>query len=165
MDRDSSKVTHRILSGNEQQFGNSVEQPFRIEAFTGVIQISRSLDRELIPVFNLVVLAEDDAGNNGTTIVRVTLIDVNDEEPTFQLSGYTAYIDENSLEGTPVLPSLNGTIIQIQAIDRDEPNTINSSVFYRLEGSNAALFNIDVNSGIVTVARGTFINSGNKLLF
>jgi len=35
----------------------------------------------------------------------------------------------------------------------DHPNTQNSHVFYRLEGPNSDRFNIDFNTGIVTVAR------------
>ncbi len=96
----------------------------------------------------------DDGGNNGTTQVRIILSDVNDERPVFQQPSYTAVIAENSLEGTPVLPSVNGTRVPIQAIDDDQQNTLNSMVTYSLEGSSAIFFNIDFSSGIVTVARG-----------
>ena len=146
MDEDSSNVEHSILSGNEEDL-------FRIGTFDGIIRVLRPLDRESIPVFNLVVIA-DDGINNGTTVVRIILSDVNDERPIFQQEAYTAVIDENSLEGTPVLPSVNGTRVRIQAIDNDQQNTLNSQVFYRLEGPNAIFFNIDFSSGIVTVARG-----------
>ena len=145
-DQDSTTVNHRILRGNERDL-------FRIGQSTGVIQVNAPLNREDVAVFNLVIIA-DDGLNNGTTLVRIIVTDVNDERPVFQQPAYTATINENSLEGTPVLPSLNGSTIPIQAVDADQPDTLNSLVSYTLSGPNAVLFNIDFSSGIVTVARG-----------
>ena len=147
MDTDSTNLDYTILRGNENDF-------FRIGSSSGIVQSNRALDRESIPVFNLVIIAEDEGGNNGTTQLRIVLTDVNDERPVFQQPSYTAFIDENSREGTPILPSMNGTSIPIQAIDADQPNTPNSMVSYSLAGPNAIFFNIDSSTGIVTVARG-----------
>ncbi len=49
---------------------------------------------------------------------------------------------------------MNGVPIRIEARDDDEPNTQNSRVLYSLQGENSDLFNIDFDTGIVTVARG-----------
>ncbi len=49
---------------------------------------------------------------------------------------------------------LNGSTIRIEAFDADQPNTQNSRVLYSLRGVSAPLFNIDFNTGIVTVAPG-----------
>lgn len=46
--------------------------------------------------------------------------------------------------------------IRLEAFDSDEANTQNSRILYRLDGPNADLFNINFDSGIVTVARGVF---------
>lgn len=146
-DADSVNVMHEIISGDS-------EDTFRIGRTSGVIQVSKSLDRETVPVYDLTILAEDDGGNNGTTRVRIAIADVNDESPEFQQPDYTASINENSLEGTAVIPFVNGSSVPIQAIDADEPNTPNSLVIYTLEGQDAASFSIDSSSGIVTVARG-----------
>ena len=146
-DRDGPILIYSIIGGNDGNY-------FFINSGTGVIQVFASPDREQTSTFNLLVLADDSAGNNGTATVRITVTDINDNRPVFQQSQYTAFIPENSLEGTPVLPVLNGSTIRIQAIDNDQPNTLNSRVVYRLEGSNAPRFNIDFASGIVTVARG-----------
>ena len=54
---------------------------------------------------------------------------------------------------------INGTTTRIEAVDPDQPNTQNSRVLYRLEGTNSDLFNIDFNTGIVTVARGECVCS------
>lgn len=47
--------------------------------------------------------------------------------------------------------------IRIEAFDSDEANTQNSRVLYSLEGPNADLFDINFNTGIVTVSRGLYI--------
>ena len=106
-------------------------------------------------VYDLTLVAADDAGKSGSTRVRVVVTDVNDEDPVFQQPQYTAFIDENSLEGTLVLPFLNGFSVRIQAMDNDQPDTPNSLVRYSLDGINAPKFTIDPVSGIVRVARGT----------
>lgn len=146
-DTDSNRLDYTLQSGNE---GNR----FSIGRFDGLVQVIGRLDRETTEAYNLVILAIDEAGNSGTTLLRVTILDVNDEAPQFQPPEYTASINENSLEGTPVLPIVGGSFVQIQAVDRDQPNTINSLVRYRLEGANAPRFNIDSSTGRVTVARG-----------
>ena len=117
--------------------------------------MSRSLDREDIAVYSLLIIAEDSAGNNGSTTVRISLTDINDKAPEFQQTEYMAFVKENSAVGTPVLPVSGNATITIQAIDEDQPNTPNSRVMYQLEGANAVRFNIDPASGIVTVARGS----------
>ena len=159
IDSGPTDVQHSILSGN---VGNT----FRIERTTGVIQNTESLDREAVPEFNLVILAEDDGGNNGTTLVRVVVADINDEDPIFRRTSYIASINENSLEGTAVLPFVNGSSVAIQAVDADEPNTPNSLVIYTLDGQDSSSFSIDSATGIVTVARGTalYLTIVNRIL-
>lgn len=147
-DRDSVVFQYTFLSGND-------EGRFVIGPFTGIIQTVGSLDRETTAVYNLVIQADDNVGtpigNTGTTQLRITLLDINDEAPQFQPPGqdYIASINENSPEGTLVLPDGG-----IRAVDGDEPGTLNSLVQYRLEGTNAPKFNIDSSRGIVSVARG-----------
>ena len=138
-DPDSSVLEYNFLSGNE-------ENTFAIERLSGNVRVVRGLDRERVPVYNLVIQALDPLDNSGTTQLQIRVTDINDERPEFEQSEYTAFINENSLEGTLVLP--------IRATDNDERNTVNSLVQYRLEGINAPRFNIDPTSGIVTVARG-----------
>lgn len=146
VDPDSVQLTYRITNGNT----NDV---FRINS-TGNILVSKRLDREITAFYTLDVIAIDSAGNNGTTSVRISLLDINDEAPMFNQMSYTAYVRENSIEGTPVLPVVGNSTVAIQAVDLDQPNTINSRVVYSLGGPGASRFNIDSTSGDITVARG-----------
>lgn len=147
VDADSTVLSYSITGGDDGRF-------FRVDRTSGVVLVTRSLDREDTPIYSLLIMAEDSAGNNGMTTVRITLTDVNDEAPEFQQVAYTAFVNENSVVGTPVLPVVGNATITVQAIDADQPNTPNARVLYRLEGANALRFNIDPASGIVTVARG-----------
>lgn len=146
-DPDSNRVDYVILSGND-------DSQFRIGRFDGIVQVIGMLDRETTATYILGIRAIDPNGNIGSTQLLVTILDVNDEAPQFQEPDYTAAINENSLEGTLVLPNVGGSTVRILAVDRDQENTLNSLVQYRLEGANAPRFNIDSTTGIVTVARG-----------
>ena len=148
-DRDSASITYSFRSGNNDGI-------FMING-DGVVRLTNTLDRETTPVYNLVVRATDDSGNFRSTLLRVDITDINDEAPLFGQTEYNAFIiAENSPEGTlvlPVLGGLGGPSVQIQAMDADEPSSLNSMVRYSLSGHNAARFNIET-SGRVTVARG-----------
>ncbi len=52
---------------------------------------------------------------------------------------------------------MTGVPMRIEAVDADEANTQNSRVLYSLQGVNSDLFDIDFDTGIVTVARGEAI--------
>ena len=147
-DQDGDVLGYSITQGNEAN-------KFTINSLSGDIIVAAGLDRETVPEYDLLIQASDGV-NVGTTMLRVTVTDVNDESPEFQQQQYVASIEENSVEGTLVLPFLSGSSVLIQAVDGDQPNTLNSIVRYRLTGTNAPRFNIDASRGTVTVARGTF---------
>ena len=154
-DPDSQLITYSITGGND----NDV---FRVNS-SGNILVSTPLDRETVDSYTLTVVAADSAGNNGSTLVRIILTDINDEAPHFDEPSYTAYVNENSAEGTAVLPVRGNSTIAIQAVDRDEQNTVNSRVTYSLAGPQASRFNIDENSGALTVARGVCVCMSEQL--
>ncbi len=97
-------------------------------------------------------------------IVRIELFKRCPCMPTYIVMAYSHYILEefaiNFYECMNFIMSsfcpqvLNGSTIRIEAFDADQPNTQNSRVLYSLRGVSAPLFNIDFNTGIVTVAPG-----------
>ena len=96
-DSDSPSLVYSIAGGNDGGY-------FKINSMHGVIQTARNLDREQIPVFNLLVEAQDEDSNRGTTRLQVTISDVNDEAPQFLQPEYFARVSENSPRGTQVIP-------------------------------------------------------------
>lgn len=97
---------------------------FLIDTQTGAISTATSLDREVVAVVDLQVVATDSAGHNvsslygpgllitlwycistkGTATVRITIGDVNDNAPEFLAENYTASLRENSAVGTTIIP-------------------------------------------------------------
>ena len=55
-------------------------------------------------MFNLLIVAEDEGTNQGTTRLQVIVTDVNDEAPQFLQQSYFAKVTENSPRGTQVIP-------------------------------------------------------------
>ena len=69
-------ITYAIVSGN---IGN----PFFLSA-DGTLKLSKQLDREAIPRYDVVISATDGGGCNSTTIVIVNVEDINDMFPRFE---------------------------------------------------------------------------------
>lgn len=72
--------------------------------FSGQLTIHFSVDREATPYFNVTVTAIDEGvpHQTGTGVVRVDVIDINDQPPYFT-ANYTVSLSENSTIGTTVL--------------------------------------------------------------
>lgn len=101
-DRDAGKngqVLIYIVGGNENN-------EFRINAETGMLYTNAILDAEKKPFYTLTVSAIDQ-GNTGTrkqssAKVKINIEDRNDENPVFETSTMTVWVDENEPAGTIV---------------------------------------------------------------
>ena len=96
-DSDSPSLTYAITEGNEDGY-------FKIDTKSGLIETARSLDREQVATFNLLVVASDEDSNTGSTRLQIIVTDVNDEAPQFLQAAYFARVAENSPQGTQVNP-------------------------------------------------------------
>ncbi|TSN21226.1 Cadherin-6 [Bagarius yarrelli] len=117
----SAKLVYSILQG----------QPyFSVEPETGIVRIALSnMDREVRKDYQVVIQAKDMAGQmgglSGTTVVNVTLTDVNDSPPRFAYSSYHLSTYESA--------EIGSTVGRIKANDGDEGE--NAEMRYRiLEG-------------------------------
>lgn len=68
---------------------------FSLDKDTGLIMLIAKLDYELIQRFTLTVIARDGGGEETTGRVRVNVLDVNDNVPTFQKDAYVGALREN----------------------------------------------------------------------
>lgn len=75
--------------------------------------IRRKLDREKLPMYNLVAKVEDGGGRFCEVVVFVSVTDTNDESPVFQQQFYKTEIGENFDGKFPHF------VQQIVAIDND----------------------------------------------
>ncbi|XP_063339106.1 protocadherin-15-like [Pelmatolapia mariae] len=120
---------------------------FSINA-TGAITTAVPLDREVKGHYYLTVEAWDGAENprRSRLTLHVTVLDVDDNSPTFTQQTYNVNLPENSPKGT--------VILQLKAIDAD----LNSNLTYRIrtEGSDkqiTQLFHIDSRTGELSVLK------------
>ncbi|XP_043839496.1 protocadherin alpha-9-like isoform X12 [Dromiciops gliroides] len=104
--------------------------------------LRKSLDREDTPEINMLLTATDGGKPEltGTVQLRISVLDVNDNDPEFDQSEYKVKLLENVANGT--------FIVKVNATDRDEG--INKVLQYSLrsikpKGNN--LFRLDENTG------------------
>ncbi|KAK1343379.1 LOW QUALITY PROTEIN: hypothetical protein QTO34_016159 [Cnephaeus nilssonii] len=111
--------------------------------------LRKSLDREETPEHNLLLMATDGGKPEltGSVQVLVTVMDVNDNAPSFQQSEYEVRIFENSDNGT--------VVIRLNASDPDEG--INQEVSYSFNSFVPPMvidqFSIDSKSGEIRIRK------------
>lgn len=115
-----------------------------LDSTTGELSC-KPLDREKNSLYNLTIMAEDNGPKPrlfSLTTVLVSVLDVNDNDPQFINTPYTAAIPEDTPPGTNVLT--------VEATDADEG--INSLISYSINNSAQGLFKIDNVTGVITTA-------------
>ena len=112
---------------------------------SGCVTTNTTFDREEIPQYSVTVLAADYGSppKSTTGILTVIVIDVNDNNPIFESSFYTATVSE-------IIP-IGTSILQVNATDADIGT--NSLVGYSIvEDSAAAFFAVNKSSGVLYAA-------------
>uniref|UniRef100_A0A8D2LN81 Cadherin EGF LAG seven-pass G-type receptor 1 n=1 Tax=Varanus komodoensis TaxID=61221 RepID=A0A8D2LN81_VARKO len=128
-----------ISSGGDTGF------PFQINNSTGWITVSAELDRESVEVYHFGVEARDHGVPvmTSSASVSITVLDVNDNSPTFTEKVYQLRLNEDAAVGSSVLT--------LTAVDRD----VNSVVTYQITSGNTRnRFAITSQSagGLITLA-------------
>lgn len=114
-DPENETITYSIVSGDDlRQF--SIHD-------SGVITVSRKLDREDLTRYQLIIRAEDTGGLSSTATVNIKVTDINDKNPEFddQIQPYIFDIDEGKA---------NQFVGKVHAHDADDG--INALVSYYL---------------------------------
>ncbi|KAM7338028.1 hypothetical protein ACRRTK_004147 [Alexandromys fortis] len=112
---------------------------FFLDPESGELKTLALLDRERIPVYNLIARATDGGGRFCHSSVLLLLEDVNDNPPVFSSNHYTACVYENT--------ATKALLTRVQAVDPDVG--INRKVVYSLEDSASGVFSIDSSSGVI----------------
>ncbi|XP_038573114.1 cadherin-6 [Micropterus salmoides] len=146
------------MYGNSAKLVYSISQGhpyFSVDPNTGVIRTALGpgdMDREQREHYQVVIEAKDMAGQRGgltgTTVVNITLTDVNDNPPRFIQSIYQFRVPESSQSGTPVG--------RIKATDRDIGK--NAEMYFTIvSGDGLDIFDIstdkDTQEGVITVSK------------
>ncbi|XP_015586375.2 cadherin-related tumor suppressor [Cephus cinctus] len=141
MDNDeglNGETSAEIRAGNELgHFRLDNTQSFHI------VRVNGRLDREEIPKYNLTVVATDKGTppRSAMAYLVIHVNDVNDHEPVFQQSEYSAVLSELSPAGS--------FVASISATDAD--SGLNARIYYDFDsGNEQGWFAIDQDTGLVT---------------
>ncbi|XP_062851242.1 protocadherin-15a [Trichomycterus rosablanca] len=132
-DRELDPITYRIQSGDPQQV-------FNLSQTIGLLLLSKALDRETVDQYRLIVTASDGhPGGTSTATVSIVVTDVNDNDPSFDLT-----LPRNL---TVQEEKANLFVGQVRATDPDAGQ--NGQVRYRLL-THSSRFSISPNGSIYT---------------
>ncbi|XP_010074404.1 PREDICTED: protocadherin Fat 3, partial [Pterocles gutturalis] len=112
---------------------------FFLDPENGELKSLAPLDREKIPVYNLIARATDGGGRFCQSEIHLILEDVNDNPPVFSSDHYTACVYENT--------ATKALLTRVQATDPDVG--VNRKVTYSLADSANGYFSVDRSSGII----------------
>ncbi|KAM6907301.1 protocadherin-16 [Xenentodon cancila] len=125
--------------------GSVSQAPFTINKETGQLCTSTALDRDDgLDKFDLTVTATDGGGLSSATRVRVTVMDVNDNRPTFYPVLYAVSLSTHSAPGT--------SVVRVTANDPDVGE--NGRVTYRtVPGGGSTFFTLNKDTGVISLSR------------
>jgi len=123
---------------------------FDINDQTGAISIRQRVDREEYSQHELEVIAVDQGtpALTGTTMITITLTDINDNPPEFSQNQYFGRVSENAVMGTEVMNMDDGQQLQLMANDADSGE--NAEFIYQLVAPS--VFAVDNMTGAVSVS-------------
>ncbi|XP_047441441.1 cadherin-related family member 2 [Mugil cephalus] len=131
---DQGKLKYKLLP-------DSILPYFDVNPNTGVVYVKNGslLDREVRSAYSATLQVTDTDGKPGTTVLEITVTDINDNPPVFNRESYLEFVQEGQqLE------------VKIEATDVDEPNTVNSQIVYGIAPSNYSdNFTIDASTGVL----------------
>ncbi|CAG5134647.1 unnamed protein product, partial [Candidula unifasciata] len=129
-----------VISG-----GNDPHGAFKLDSFTGKLQVLSPLDFEEKSEYTITLTAMDlgQPPMQMSVDVRVVVLDDNDNTPTFEQAQYSRVVSEN----TPV----DSVVLQVKATDLD--SGMNSEIEYSIL-SGGSDFTIDPVNGFIKIKRG-----------
>ncbi|XP_072120683.1 protocadherin-20 [Mobula birostris] len=121
--------------------------PFRLAPYLAfrdeyLLETSRRLDYELMPEYEVTVVAESADGLALRTRIRIVLLDENDNSPVFSQPVLNVAIEENQPAGS--------FLARLKAIDAD--SGVMGSVTYALAPGALPVFVLDKVSGVLSVS-------------
>ncbi|XP_060751945.1 protocadherin Fat 3 [Tachysurus vachellii] len=123
-------------------FGIGVED-FYMDANTGELKTASLIDRERTQNYNLIAQATDGGGLFCRSEIFLTVIDVNDNAPSFYFTEFLASVFENAAPKT--------LLTRLQAEDVDEG--LNRRIMYSLVDSADGVFSINPFSGVIILEK------------
>jgi protocadherin Fat 1/2/3 len=124
--------------------GNGAEH-FHLDENSGELRTAQLLDRETQAKYTLTAFVQDrdHSGWECSSIIEITLSDVNDEKPMFTMETYNVFVPEDA--------EIGSLVTKVLAVDNDRG--INRKIRYSFIDSYKDHFKIEAESGIVTLLK------------
>ncbi|XP_038136514.1 protocadherin-15-like isoform X4 [Cyprinodon tularosa] len=116
------------------------------------LTLLQPVDRETQDSYTFTLLASDGVQQSSPVTVTITVLDANDNTPTFSNVSYSVNLFTDMLPGEMV--------IQMAAVDSDANE--NGQVTYRILAGDQGRFLIDSSTGVITVAPGAELTVGRS---
>ncbi|XP_019738894.1 protocadherin-15-like isoform X3 [Hippocampus comes] len=116
------------------------------------LTLARPLDREARDTYTFTLRASDGVQRSAPVAVTVTVLDENDNTPTFANLSYHVHVYTDAAPGQ--------TVLQLSAMDEDEGP--NGRVSYRMVAGDRGHFLLGNSTGILTVASGAGLSVGRS---
>ncbi|KAM6977875.1 protocadherin Fat 2 [Aplochiton taeniatus] len=130
--------------------GGDPSGTFHMDPHTGVVTLRKALDFEERSSYQLRVAASGVGASSSETVVRVFVVDENDNAPVFLQGHYRGQVSEAARANSMVMGERNAPLV-IQAFDADRDS--NSLLTYRiLEAEARRVFQIDSSVGTLSLA-------------
>uniref|UniRef100_F6Q2B1 Cadherin domain-containing protein n=1 Tax=Ornithorhynchus anatinus TaxID=9258 RepID=F6Q2B1_ORNAN len=143
-------IQYKIIGGNAEEY-------FALNHTSGELSPSRSLDREDVSNFTLIIEGCDlgNPSRSSTTQIQVTILDDNDHSPAFPFPHYHVSVRED-LEVDSVILTLSAT---------DEDEGLNGQIIYSLGDAAAAAFTVDSVTGALKVSKSLDRETNSQYFF
>ncbi|XP_023144481.1 cadherin-related family member 2 [Amphiprion ocellaris] len=132
---DKGRITYRLLPDSILPF-------FDVNQTTGEVYVvdATRLDRETRSLYSATLEARDSDNKPGSTVLEITVTDINDQDPVINRESYLEFVEEGG-----------NLQVTIQATDGDDPDTVNSQIVFAIKPSMYSdLFKIDPKTGVLT---------------
>ncbi|XP_071951311.1 protocadherin Fat 1-like isoform X2 [Antedon mediterranea] len=136
-DPDGDELYYKIIDGDPTS-------TFCIDPNNGVIQLALPLDWEVNPNYDLTITVTDGT-HTIEQVLRVNILDSNDNAPEFDKTEYEVITSEN----TPVTTN----ILKVTATDRDSASFLSYTVLDNTDSARERLFTVDGRTGTIAVAK------------
>uniref|UniRef100_A0A8C9XI36 Protocadherin-15 n=1 Tax=Sander lucioperca TaxID=283035 RepID=A0A8C9XI36_SANLU len=154
-----------VALDNDVEETRDPQLQFSLDSYSNVFSMSATgirryltlvqpLDRETQDSYTFTLLASDGVQQSIPVTVTITVLDANDNTPTFANASYNVNLFTDMMPGE--------TVLQLAAVDSDAGP--NGQVTYRILAGHQGHFLIGNSTGVVTVAPGVELTVGRRLL-
>lgn len=152
-----------IALDNDVEENKDPQLHFALDSYSSIFAVTASgirrylilmqpLDRETQDSYTFTLLASDGVQQSVPVTVTITVLDANDNTPTFGNVSYNVNLFTDMRPGE--------TVIQLSALDSDAgPNGL---ITYRILAGDQGQFVINNRSGVITVAQGVELSVGRS---